>query len=391
MLQMFRGEVYRKSSPVLDHIEFDVGGRWCYEGGGGTTTQTNQTQSAPWGPAQPALQDLLTQATNTYNSQNGNTLYNNGQSTVAPFSADTQQGLDLTAQRALAGSPVGTAANTSVTNMLNGSAPGTSTLSNLAANGYSDSGAPITAGVAAMNPNSAPGMDVMSGWANPNNINPYLNAEYSAASQPVINSTNAQFTSGGRTGSAANQSVLTTNLGNLSANIYGTGYEDAANRSLSAANDLNGAYNTGVGQKLNAAGQLSTDSANQAGARASAANNLNSSTLNAAQLAPSLAGMSYTDLQNLLNVGGAQDAQSQAQLNDLLTQWQYSQSQPWSILQQYGGAINGLGALGGTSSSTGTSTAPKTSLIPQLLGAGISAGLAPVTGGGSLLGNFLGG
>lgn len=311
--------------------------------GGGTTTTVQN--SAPWPGAQPYLSDVMRQAQGTYYSQQGQNGYAPFNTVVTP-SANTNLGLDLTAQRAINGSPVTKAADSSLTSILNGSglpSPGDSTLQSLT-RGYSD-----------------PGAAVESAWADPSNINPYLTAQYDAASKPVIDSINAQFGQAGRTGSAANQDVLARNLGDLSANIFSTGYENAANRSLSAA------------------GQLSSGAANQANVRGTAANNLNTNAntqagqkIQASALAPSLAGADYTDLQNLLNVGGAQDAQSAAQIQDLLNRWNYSNQQPWNILQQYGGAVSGLGSLmpGSTSGST---TQPGQSMIPSLLGSAITA------------------
>lgn len=280
---------------------------------GGGTTQATQVQKAdPWAPAQPYLTDIMSQAQGLQQQQSG-TPYYQGQ-TVATPSAATQQGLDLTAQRAQNGSPVMGAADNSITNILNDGTP-------------------------------QPGNSTLNTFANPNNINPYLTAQYDAASKPVIDSINSQFSSAGRTGSTANQNALTSQLGNLSANIFSQGYDNAANRSITSANDLNANAATRTGQQL------------QAG-----------------QLAPGLANNDYTDLQNLLSVGGAQDQQSQAQLNDLLQRWQYTQQQPWSILNQYGGAVSGLGGLMPASSSgSSTQTQPGQSMIPSLLGAGLTA------------------
>lgn len=295
--------------------------RYCYGGGDDTTTSTSN--SAPWGPAQPYLQDVMGQ---------GKSLYSQGSqyapfSTVAPFSPQTIQGLDATQQRALNGSPVINAANSSITDLLQA--------------------------------RTAPGQDILSQWADPSKINPYLNAQYKAASQPVIDSVNAQFSLGSRTGSTANQNALTDRLGALSASIYAPGYENAANRSVGAANMLTDNYNKQAGQRI-AAGTL----------------------------APALAGQDYTDLQNLLNVGQKYDTQAGNYVNDALTRWNYGQEQPWNLLKNYAGAVTGLGGLG--SSSTSSSTAPTQSIVPNLLGAGVNLLGSPTSSGSSLFSNLLG-
>jgi phage terminase large subunit len=171
---------------------------------------------------------------------------------------------------------------------------------------------------------------------------------------------------------------------------------DIANQ-LGAANDLNsanlGAYNAMTGaagtlgnlsedqanRLLSAGSQLSGDAQNQASLIGSAANNLNSGLLSAAGLAPQLASSDYTDLQNLLNVGGAYDSYNQNVLNSQLAAWQYAQQQPWNILQAYSGAITGLGSLGGTSSGVTTQQQPQQSLLPSLIGAGGAVLGSPMT------------
>lgn len=268
-------------------------------GGGGTSTNTVQN-SEPWKGAQPYLTDLMSQGQQIYDSQKGQNNYAPFNTVVQP-SAQTNTGIDLTTQRALQGSPVTDAADASLTGVLNGSSPGSSALD------Y---------------------------FANPGNINPYLTSQFNAASKPVIDAVNAQFSQGGRTGSVANQDALTRSLGDLSSNIFSSGYENAANRALTA-------------------GQAS-----------------NQGRIQASAIAPSVAGADYTDLQNLLNVGGAKDAQSQNQINDLLTRWSYQNQQPWNILNQYGGAISGLGSLGGTTTSTGKNSGQDQT--PSLIGGGLS-------------------
>src|SRR5581483_6592965 len=154
--------------------------------------------------------------------------------------------------------------------------------------------------------------------------------------------------------------------------------QDISNR-LNSAQNLNsdnlGAYNAQGG----AASLVGSLSAGDLGRKADIANSLNSANatqnaqqLQAAGLAPTLANNDYTDLQNLLNVGGAQDAQSAAQIQDLLTRWQYGQQQPWNLLNNYSGLLTGYAGLGGqvSGTSSGTTKQPGQSMLPQLIGAG---------------------
>jgi hypothetical protein len=219
-------------------------------------------------------------------------------------------------------------------------------------------------------------------------VNPYLDQMFSAESKPVIDAVNAQAGMAGRTGSGAQQQLLTQNLGQLAGQVYGqnflneqqlglSAYNDQANTLGSAANILSGLGQNQASRQLQAGNQLSANAANQANVIGGAANNLNNlfntqnqQAIQGATVAPTLAGQDYTDLQNMLTAGGAYDTQSQNKLNSLLSQFQYSQQQPWNILSGYAGAISGLGGLGG--SSTGTTTQPSQSGIPSLIGTGIS-------------------
>lgn len=80
-------------------------------GGGGPQDQTQTTNNAPWSVQQPYLQQGFSEAQR---------LYNSGPSTVVPFSNETNQALQMQAQRAQNGSPLVGAAQNSLQNTLNG-------------------------------------------------------------------------------------------------------------------------------------------------------------------------------------------------------------------------------------------------------------------------------
>lgn len=339
--------------------------------GGGTTTTNTVQNSAPWGPMQPYLTDLASQAQSLQASQQGQTAM---PSSVAGFSPVTQQALDATAQRAMTGSPLVSAADQSANNLMTpGMAPGMATLTGQLS-GYADPGNAYAMAGAGSNPALNQAANILAANSGPN---PYLDQMYQAASQPVIDQVNAQFGLAGRTGSAANQQELTRDLGNLAGNIYGSNYLAEQQLGQNAASQLASIGQNLASRQLTAGNQLSANALNQANISANAANALNSQyntgnnlALSAAGLAPQLASLDYTDLQNLLNVGGAYDALNQNVLNNQLQQWQYAQQQPWNILNAYGGVVSGLGALGGTSSGSSSQTVPGQSLIPTLIGSG---------------------
>ena len=142
--------------------------------GGGTTTAT----STPWGPAQPALQSIIGNAGNLFNSQ----------APSAGMSPITQGALGMTAERALNGSPLIDSAQNSLQGFLSGG-----------------------------------------------QMNPYLSQMTDTALGKVRDMVNSQFEAAGRLNSGANQQELTRNLGEVASNMYGSQYNADQNRTLAAA------------------------------------------------------------------------------------------------------------------------------------------------------------
>jgi hypothetical protein len=116
-----------------------------------------------------------------------------------------------------------------------------------------------------------------------------------------------------------------------------------------------------------------------------------------ASLAPGLASQDYEDLSRLAGVGGAREAQGQAQLQDEINRFNFEQQAPGNRLAQYMGNIQG--SYGGTQQSSQPVFAgsPGTRFLGGALG---GAGLARAFGGqdtdpwalglGALGGGFLG-
>jgi hypothetical protein len=93
----------------------------CSGGGGGQQTSQQQTSSSNEPPAfiQPYLKGAIGDLSNLYNANPNAPAYYPG-STVAPQSDATQQAISLLQQRGLNGSPVTGAAETNLTDTLNG-------------------------------------------------------------------------------------------------------------------------------------------------------------------------------------------------------------------------------------------------------------------------------
>jgi hypothetical protein len=105
-----------KRSPLLD----DVPDRGCHFGGGGSSgggTQTTVQKSDPWAGQQPYLQQVYGLAQGAYGSTPMN--FFPGQ-TYANLAPETEQALQMQAQRAQAGSPLTSAAQGELTKTLSG-------------------------------------------------------------------------------------------------------------------------------------------------------------------------------------------------------------------------------------------------------------------------------
>ena len=159
-----------------------------------TTTQNND----PWAPAQGDLKGVLDQARglNARGSQYAPF------STVVPFSNQSEQALQGIEGRANAGNPLYTAGRSSLLS----------------------------------------GLDQLNSTANGDylNGNPHLSQMFNALSGDVSNAVNSQFSASGRTGSPAHAGVMTQQLGNLGAQIYGQDYARERQNQLSAAGQMPG-------------------------------------------------------------------------------------------------------------------------------------------------------
>lgn len=245
------------------------------DGGSSGESQTvvQQANTAPWSGQQPYLEQGFEKAQSDVLER---PLEYFPGSTVAPFSSQTQQSLDLTQNRALAGSPLTGAAQGEAQRSLAGE--------------YLDAGNPHFQGMVdrAVRP---------------------ITDQYQDVVRPGIMSA---FTSGGRSGS----NIARAQAENTAGNDYLRQVGDASS-GLAYTN-----YN---------------DERNRMG--------------NFAQLAPSLAQQDYFDIGQLGQVGGAYDAQNQANLQDTINRYNFAQSEPTNRLAQYMGLVQGGYGSGSTSSS----------------------------------------
>lgn len=298
-------------------------------GGGGNTT--SNTVSTPWTGQQPYLSSVFSGAQNTYNNYASNPA-----SSVAGFTPQQQQAIGATQNVANGtnfgfASGVNNAAGNYTTNLLNGqylnSNPGNSTFSNIANSSN--------------NPYTSSAMDA---------ANSAITRAYQTATAPQ---TTSQMEGAGRYGSGAmmnaqsqNQQDLATQLGNTDAGLANTMYQEGVQNQLAGAQGLSSNYNTASQQQL-----------------AGSAN------------APNVVNSVNGAISNLYNMGGAQQALTQSQINA-----------PWQLLNNYSNLIQGQ--YGG---NTSTSTPYYTNQMAGAMGGAMGgAALGSMLSSGSNYGSGLG-
>lgn len=287
-------------------------------------TKTEQT-SDPWAPAQSHLKSILGEAEGAYN-KGKNAQFFPG-STVTPFANQTLEALRRMESRANAGSAGIDSANRAVIQQLSG--------------GYDN---PALAYL----DKSARG-DFL-------NSNPYLDATFNNAADKVQSRVNSQFSGAGRFGSGAHQGVMQEGLGDLATQIYGGNYAQERGNQLQAQMGLGSLFGQGQDQQLQAAG-----------------------------MAPGLFEASFAPDQALGKVGGAFEQQYGNVLKDLMARYDFNQNNQWNQLAKYASLTQPIAASGGRQAGT---TTQSQSALPGLLGAALSIGTAPMTGGTSLFGNL---
>jgi hypothetical protein len=184
-------------------------------GGQSTSTQTQQSTSAPWEAAQPMLQSILGQL---------NPLVQN-----SGLNSTESNALGQLSQNAAQGDPYTSQINSLVSNLFNG--------------GGATAQAPaLQSGLSSLQSELTP-------YANGSMIgnNPALQSQLSQIQNDVTNQVNGQFAAAGRDMSGANQQALARGIAQGEAPVIASQYnQDVANQ-LNAANTLYGAQNTTSG------------------------------------------------------------------------------------------------------------------------------------------------
>lgn len=181
-------------------------------GGQSSSTQTQQSQSAPWTPAQPMLQAIL--------GQIGTGLNNTG------LTGAEAGALDQLSQNAAKGNPYAGQIGGYAQSLLSGG------------------GANAQAGNVQSNLDALTGRLTPYAAGNMIGNNPALAAQLAQIENDVANSVNSQFAAAGRDLSGANQMAYARGVAAGQAPVIGAQYNQDVNNQINAANTLYNAGNT---------------------------------------------------------------------------------------------------------------------------------------------------
>lgn len=321
------------------------------KGGGGSTRQITQTTSAPE-YAQPFLEFGLSEAKQLYGQQPE---YYRGPTTVG-FSPESEMALAATRQRALGGSPLVSGAQSLTGQAMAGG------LQNLAMP-YAQSlagGANLGESIGMMR-QTARG-DFLGG-------SPGLSGAIERALDPVEERMQAEQSMAGRYGSAYGQRASADAMSRVAGDIAYRDYASERANQLAAQQSLAELQKAQYGTQLQGMGALGQLSSADIQRR-----------LGAAAAAPGMAELDYSDLAKLGAVGGAREAQSQAELQANIDRFNMEQQQPLMSLANYMATVQG-GTVGGQSTQPVFRNTAGNVLSGALGGAQL-AGMIPGMGGG---------
>lgn len=373
--------------------------------------KSGSSESTPWEGQAPFLTQGFEEASRLLQSGGPNPFPN---ATYVPFSDQTQQGLGLLESNAQQGNAITPAVQDYVTGTLN------SPVTDHGAGNYAQSvlgQSPASFDQAAAQTAGQPNLLALGNLAETSsgqflNSNPYLDGMFNEAASAVTRNFQesvapglaSTFSNAGRTGSVAHQQAadaqqqqLGDTLSGLASNIYGQNYAQERQNQLGAANSINEQQLAASGQDIsrlglasNLYGQQIGQQQNAAGLGASLQGQQNDAQRNAAALSTVAADLGNFDANQLLTVGNAVENQAGNVLNDQINRFNHIEQQPYTNLQNYVSAINGLPAgQFGTTTTNDPSSQVGTAISGATAGFGIGGPIGALAGG--VLGLFGGG
>lgn len=355
-------------------------------GGGDTITQENQV--SPYAPSEPYLNNILTEASNLYQSGTGSQYYPG--STVVPFAQQTQQGLqglqNLSTSQ-LSGSPMMQQAGNVFSGYAAGQAPSIFG-GNVGAGGqYSGIPTQTYSGMAQLSPQQD-----------------YLSGLQSSIANQSLNAIQNQFGGMGRTGTSPGaQAAAQTAFTQAYAPIASQLGESERNRQLGMQQDAlaraQGANQFQTQSMMGMQGdqfrrQQAADMMNAQALQAANQYGQQQQLMAAGQL-PAMQGAAdaraLQGAQGLAGVGGAYEDLQGRMLQEDLQRFQYEQMSPYNRLAQYAGIVSPIAS--GFPITQQAAEQPRYNALTGALGGGLSAasvfsGNPYAAAGGALLGGL---
>lgn len=356
--------------------------------GGGGETITQENQVSPYAPSEPYLNNILTEASNLYQSGTGSQYYPG--STVVPFAQQTQQGLqglqNLSTSQ-LSGSPMMQQAGNVFSGYAAGQAPSIFG-GNVGAGGqYSGIPTQTYSGMAQLSPQQD-----------------YLSGLQSSIANQSLNAIQNQFGGMGRTGTSPGaQAAAQTAFTQAYAPIASQLSESERNRQLGIQQDAlaraQGANQFQTQSMMGMQGdqfrrQQAADMMNAQALQAANQYGQQQQLMAAGQL-PAMQGAAdaraLQGAQGLAGVGGAFEDLQGRMLQEDLQRYQYEQMSPYNRLAQYAGIVSPIAS--GFPITQQAAEQPRYNALTGALGGGLSAasvfsGNPYAAAGGALLGGL---
>ena len=190
------------------------------------------------------------------------------------------------------------------------------------------------------------------------NSNPYLDEALNAATDPVKQQINSQFSMGGRYGSGSHAGSMAKQLGGIRTQAYADNYARERQNQMAAYGGLSDNFDARTGTMMDASKFL--------------------------PVGQGMLDQSFLSRLNALSgVGGAVEGKAGEYLTDATNRFDFAQNEPWNRVSRYASLINPGAGLGGTQ----TTTLPGGSKISGALGGGLSGAMLgsmiPGIGGGA--------
>lgn len=328
--------------------------------GGGSTRFT--PTSTRIDPSISPYRDMAVQGAATLYGQ-GAPDYFSGQNWVDP-SANTLSALNLTQQRAMAGSPLVDAAQGSTQNLTGFANPALSGYQSMVNQGYADPSSPFYRNLQGGAYQNEAG-DYLRSTANGDylNGNQFFDGAFRAATQGATNQFNDSVNSAlsnaslaGRYGSNAMDNILNRvgqtyadSLNNTAGSLAYNNYASERARQEAAVNALGGLSQQDILNRFSGAQALTSGSQNAFTNQLNALSGLGSTATNnaqiqlgASQLAPTLANQDYFDINQLLQAGQIGESYDQAKLAGQMDRWMYETQAPYQLQSWYGNFLSGI-------------------------------------------------